>query len=79
MNVKVYFFKEPEVEMISNRISNQKLFTLYDVVWESEFKNILNLSKIWLQFKDKDKPFRIPLREKKTHNKIDLGDIYSDS
>lgn len=57
MKVKVYFFKEPEVKMISNRISNQKLFTLYDVVWESEFKNILNLGKIWLQFKDEGKPF----------------------
>ena len=40
MKVQVYFFKEPEVEMIikNNRISNQALFTLYDLVGESEFK-----------------------------------------
>jgi hypothetical protein len=77
MKVKVYFFKEPEVEMIikNNRISNQALFTLYDQVWESEFKNILNPGKIWVKFKEEDKPFGISLREKKSHNKIDRGDI----
>src|SRR5215208_6650070 len=77
MRVRVYFFKEPEVEMITknNRISNQALFTLYDLVWESEFKNILNPGRIWLKFKKEDKPFGIPLREKKSHNKINLGDI----
>ena len=77
MKVKVYFFKEPEFEMIikNNRISNQALFTLYDLVWELEFKNILNPGRIWLKFKEENKPFGIPLREKKSHNKIDLGDI----
>ena len=77
MRVRVYFFKEPEVEMITknNRISNQALFTLYDLVWESEFKNILNPGRVWLKFKEEDKPFGIPLREKKSHNKIDFGDI----
>jgi hypothetical protein len=77
MKVKVYFFKEIEVEMIikNNRISNQALFTLYDLVWESEFKNILNPGRIWLKFKEEDNPFGIPLRKKKTHNKIDVGDI----
>ena len=77
MKVRVYFFKEPEVEMIikNNRISDQALFTLYDLVWESEFKNILNPGRIWLKFKEEDKPFGIPPREKKTHNKIDVGDI----
>ncbi len=77
MKVQVYFFKESEVEMIlkNNRISNQALFTLYDLVWESEFKNILTPGRIWLKFKEEDKPFGVPLREKKTHNKIDLGDI----
>ena len=77
MKVQVYFFKEPEVEMIikNNRISNQALFTLYDLVWESEFKNILNPGRIWLKFKEEDNPFGIPLRKKKTHNKIDVGDI----
>jgi hypothetical protein len=77
MKVQVYFFKEPEVKMIikNNRISNQALFTLYDLVWESEFKNILNPGRIWLKFREEDKPFGISLREKKSHNKIDLGDI----
>lgn len=77
MNVKVYFFKEPEFEMIikNNRISNQALFTVYDLVWESEFKNIVNPGRIWLKFKQEDKPFGIPLRKKKSHNKIDVGDI----
>ncbi len=77
MKVKVYFIKEIEVEMIikNNRISNQALFTLYDLVWESEFKNILNPGRIWLKFKEEDNPFGIPLRKKKTHDKIDVGDI----
>jgi hypothetical protein len=77
MKVKVYFIKDIEVEMIikNNRISNQALFTLYDLVWESEFKNILNPGRIWLKFKEEDNPFGIPLRKKKTHNKIDVGDI----
>ena len=77
MKVRVYFFKELEGEMIikNNRISNQALFTLYDLVWESEFKNILNPGRIWLKFKEEDKPFGMPLRKKKSHNKIDLGDI----
>ena len=77
MKVQVYFFKESEIEMLikKHRISNQALFTLYDLVWESEFKNILNPRRIWLKFKEEDKPFGIPLRKKKTHNKIDRGDI----
>ena len=75
--MQVYFFKESEIEMLikEQTISNQALFTLYDLVWESEFKNILNPGRIWLKFKEEDKPFGIPLREKKSHNKIDLGDI----
>ena len=75
MKVQVYFFKEPEGEMIikNNRISNQALFTLYDLVWESEFKNILNPGRIWLKFKEEDKPFGIPLRENRSWR------YYSDS
>ncbi|NOJ29664.1 MAG: hypothetical protein DA328_05790 [Nitrososphaeraceae archaeon] len=81
MNVKVYFFKEPEFEMIikNNRISNHALFTIYDLVWESEFKNIVNAGRIWLKFKEEDKPFGIPLRKKKSHDKIDVGDIIQNS
>jgi hypothetical protein len=59
MKVKVYFLKEPEIEMIikNNRISNQALFTLYDLVWESEFKNILNPGRIWLKFRKENNSF----------------------
>jgi DNA helicase TIP49 (TBP-interacting protein) len=53
----------------------QALDTIYDLVWEGEFKNILNVGRIWLKFKKEDKPFGIPLRDKRTHSKISLGDI----
>jgi hypothetical protein len=44
-------------------------------VWECEFKNIRNVGRIWLKFKEEDKPFGIPLRDKRTHSKISSGDI----
>ncbi|HET7642498.1 MAG TPA: hypothetical protein VFK40_03235 [Nitrososphaeraceae archaeon] len=77
MKIRVYFFKEDEIEMLikNNKISNQALLTLYDLVWESEFKNILNPGRIWLKFKEEEKPFGISLREKKTHKQIKFGDI----
>jgi len=77
MKVRVYFSKEPESETFlrNNKISSQALVTLYDLVWESEFKNILNVGKIWLKFKESKKPFGIPLREKRNHIEIAAGDI----
>ena len=78
MKIRVYFFKEDEIEILikDNKISKQALLTLYDLVWESEFKNILNPGRIWLKFKEEEeKPFGIPLREKKTHKQIRYGDI----
>ena len=77
MKIRVYFCKEPDPERLfkDDKISRQALKTIYDLVWESEFKNILNPGRIWLKFKEEDKPFGIPLRKKKTHNKIDRGDI----
>jgi hypothetical protein len=77
MRVRVYFSKEPESEIFlrNNKISSQALVTLYDLVWESEFKNILNVGKIWLKFKESKKPFGIPLREKRNHIEIAAGDI----
>jgi hypothetical protein len=77
MKVRVYFCKEPDIEIIMkcNKISRQALDTIYDLVWESEFKNILNVGRVWLKFKEEDKPFGISLRDKRTHNKISLGDI----
>jgi hypothetical protein len=77
MKVRVYFSREPESEIFvrNNKISSQALVTLYDLVWESEFKNILNVGKIWLKFKESKKPFGIPLREKRNHIEIAAGDI----
>jgi hypothetical protein len=77
MKVRVYFCKEPEIEIIikGNKIGRQALDTIYDLVWEREFKNILNVGRVWLKFKEEDKPFGIPLRDKRTHSKISSGDI----
>jgi hypothetical protein len=77
MKVRVYFCKEPDIQVIikGNKIGRQALDTLYDLVWEGEFKNILNVGRIWLKFKEEDKPFGIPLRDKRTHSKISSGDI----
>ncbi len=75
MKIRVYFCKEPDIEIIikSNKIGRQALATIYDLVWECEFKNILNVGRVWLKFKDENKPFGIPLRDKRTHSKISPG------
>jgi hypothetical protein len=77
MKVRVYFCKEPDIQVIvkGNKIGRQALDTLYDLVWKCKFKNILNVGRIWLKFKEEDKPFGISLRDKRTHNKISSGDI----
>ena len=77
MRVKVYFCREtdPEVILKGNKISGQALHTIYDLVWEFEFKNILNVGRVWLKFREEEKPFGIPIRQKRSHNKIAPGDI----
>jgi hypothetical protein len=77
MKVKVYFCKESDSQIIlkKNRLSKQALDTIYDLVWESEFKNILNAGRIWLKFVEEEKPFGIPLKEKRSHNRISFGDL----
>lgn len=77
MIVRVYFCREPEADLLirDNSISLQALYTLYDLVWESEFKNVLNVGRIWLMFKQQKKPFGKPLRSKRTHDRISPGDI----
>ena len=77
MKVRVYFCKEPDIEIIINgkKIGRQALVTIYDLVWEYEFKNIVNVGTVWLKFKEENKPFGRPLRDKRTHNKISPGDI----
>ena len=52
MKVRVYFCKEPDIQAViikQDKISRQALDTIYDLVWESEFKNILNVGRIWLK------------------------------
>jgi hypothetical protein len=77
MKVRVYFCKESDIEVIikGNKIGKQALDTIYDLVWECEFKNILNVGRIWLKFKEENRPFGISLRDKRPHSKISLGDI----
>ena len=77
MKVKVFFCKEFDAEIILKkpRLSKQALDTIYDLVWESEFKNILNAGRIWLKFVEEEKPFGIPLKEKRSHSKISFGDL----
>jgi hypothetical protein len=79
MKVRVYFCKEPDIQSVilrNNKISRQALDTVYNLVWECEFKNIVNVGKIWLKFIEEEKnPFGIALRKKRSHNKIAAGDI----
>ena len=79
MKVRVYFCREPDtVEIIlkAHKISSQALDTIYELVWEGEFKNILNAGRVWLKFREEEeRPFGIPLRERRTHTNISPGDI----
>jgi hypothetical protein len=77
MKVRVYFCKEPDAEIIlkDNKISRQALNTIYDLIWECEFKNILNAGRVWLKFREEERPFGIPLKEKRSHYRISPGDI----
>ena len=79
MKVSVYFCREPDIQagiLRDNRLSRQALDTIYDLVWECEFKNILNVGRIWLKFNaEEQKPFGIALRKKRSHNRIAPGDI----
>src|SRR6476660_6035543 len=79
MKIRVYFCKEPDIQPVilkNNKISRQALGTVYDFVWESEFKKFLKVVKILLKFIEEEKnPFGIPLRKKISQNKIAPGDI----
>jgi len=63
MKVRVYFCREPDVQagiLRDNKLGRQALDTIYDLVWECEFKNILNVGRIWLKFNaEEQKPFGI--------------------
>ena len=77
MKVRVYFCREIDPEIIpkGNKISRQALDTIYDLVWECEFKNILNVGIVWLKFREEERPFGIPVKEKRSHSGITAGDI----
>ncbi len=77
MKVRVYYCKEldPEIILKENKVGRQALDTIYNLVWEGEFKNILNAGRIWIKFKEEERPFGIPLKEKRSHYRISLGDI----
>lgn len=77
MKVRVFFCKEPDPEIIlrGDNLSRQALDTIYDLVWECEFKNILNVGRIWIKFRQEEKPFGISLRKRRSHYKISIGDI----
>jgi hypothetical protein len=55
---------------IANEYMKQK-----KLVWEGEFKNIVNVGRFWLKFREMQKPFGIPLKERRTHHRISPGDI----
>ena len=78
MKVRVYFYREPDTEIVLkvDKISRQALDTIYELVWECEFKNILNAGRVWLKFREEaERPFGIPLKEKRSHYKISSGDL----
>ena len=59
MIVRVYFYKEtnPEIMLGSSKLSRQALSTIYELVWEVEFKNILNPGRVWIKFVERSKSF----------------------
>lgn len=77
MIVRVYFYKEtnPEIMLGSSKLSRQALSTIYELVWEVEFKNILNPGRVWIKFIEEVNPFGTPLKCKRHHSKIGIGDI----
>jgi hypothetical protein len=78
MEAKVYFCTESDsigIILRAQKISRQALDTIYELVWQCEFKNILNAGRIWLKFREEERPFGITLRQKRSHRKISPGDI----
>jgi hypothetical protein len=78
MKAKVYFCTESnsiDVILRAQKISRQALDTIYELVWECEFKNILNAGRIWLKFREEERPFGIELRQRRNHRRISPGDI----
>lgn len=72
LRVRVYFCKEPEA---GPRIGRQALDTIYDLVWESELKNVITIGRIWLRFQQEAMPFGRALKDGRPHEKMAPGDV----
>ncbi|HYF98822.1 MAG TPA: hypothetical protein VD815_01895 [Candidatus Saccharimonadales bacterium] len=77
MLVRVYFYREDNAEMMYNlkKVSRTALDTIYELVWEVEFKNILNPGRIWMRFMNEENPFGVSLKWSRHHSKMAFGDI----
>ncbi|MGB5090311.1 MAG: hypothetical protein WBN72_05135 [Nitrososphaeraceae archaeon] len=70
MKVRVYFCKELDIQSIilrNNKISGQALDTV--LVSESEFKNIVNVGKIWIKFIEEEKSIWNIIKKKRLTTK----------
>jgi hypothetical protein len=74
VKVRIYFCKEPN-DIQRGRLNRIALVTIYDLVWEAEFKNLITIGKVWLKVNGKVEPFGIPLKHKRHHKSLLPGDI----
>jgi hypothetical protein len=74
VKVRIYFCKEPN-DIQRGRLNRIALVTIYDLVWEAEFKNLITIGKLWLKVNGKVEPFGIPLKHKRHHKSLLPGDI----
>jgi|SRR6185436_3584402 sorbitol-specific phosphotransferase system component IIA len=76
MKVKVYFCSEPDAELWlkKDRLSQQAIETMYELVGEHEFKNLITIGKLWLKLDGSTAPFGLPLKER-SHQTVAPGDI----
>ena len=72
LRVRVYFCKE---QGVAGRIGLAALDTIYDLVWESELKNVITIGRLWLRFRDEARPFGRALKQDRPHDKIAEGDV----
>src|SRR5437660_12212535 len=77
MKVRVYICIVINTDIIlkGNKISRHALDTIYDLVWECELKNILNVGRVWLKFREEERPFGSPVKAKRSHSRITAGGI----
>jgi hypothetical protein len=77
MKVSVYFCSEPDAELLlkKDRLGKQALETMYELVWEHEFKNLIPIGKLWLKLDGSTSLFGIPLKEGRSHQTIAPGDM----